>query len=196
MKEASRREDEAAAKSGTFTSARLAGQASYDPRELAQTPSEAATIKPKKFFKNQELAEERKRNLASICRGSWLGRSKPHPQYRVNKKESAKKKARTIKLPTPPDNKLPPLSFVSPRVPFSNGNCSSAIISKKVAPTSACDNGNISADADVKRPSGNSPDQLIDLSGCDDQEPRSGFVLPHQVGFQVFLSSAHQFVEI
>ena len=195
MKEASRREDEAAAKSGTFTSARLAGQASYDPRELAKTPSQAPTIGPKKFFKNKELADGRKRKLASICRGSWLERSKPKPQYRVNKKESAKKKARTIKLPTP-DDKLPPLSFVSPRVPFSNGNCSSAISSKKVAPPSSRLNGNISPDADVKQPSGKSPDQLIDLSDCDDQEPRSGFVLPHQVGFQVFLSSAHQFVEI
>ena len=180
MKEASRREDEAAAKSGTFTSARLAGQASYDPRELAQTPSQAATIKPKNFFKYKELAEESKRNLASICRGSWLERSKPHPQYRVNKKKSDQKYQ---------NNKLLPLSFVSPRVPFSNGNCSSALSSKKVAPPSSRDNGNISSDADVKSPSGNSPDQLIDLSGSDDKEPRSGFVLPHLVGFQVILTN-------
>ena len=42
-----------------------------------------------------------------------------------------------------------------------------------------------------KKPAGNSPDhsppslQLIDLSGCDDLEPRTGLVSPHQVGYQV-----------
>ena len=127
---------------------------------------------------------------------------------RLNKKENTKKKPRKIKLPTS-DDELPAFlrkikspsspddsrsirtkpAFVSPRVPFSNGNCSSANSSKKVAPPSSRDNGNISADADVKKPSGNSPDQLMDLSGCDDQKPRSGFVLPHLVGFQVILTN-------
>ena len=218
MKEDSSREDEAAAKSGTFTSARLSTTPAgpYDPRAMAsaEIPGKASvSIQPKRFFKS-----DRSRNpWQSRDFMPWHGKSQI--RVKTNKESSKKAKVTKIKLPFSTDEvclksaKIKPpfvpkddyedfLSMPSllkatktkppvstPPIPVFNGNLSSPPFSS-LASTSSL-NGNISSDASKKKPpGGKSPDpspplQLIDLSGCDDQEPRSGFVSPHQVGFQV-----------
>ena len=207
MKEDSSREDEAAAKSGTFTAARLS--APYDPRASAKIPEKTSvSIKPRKFFKSDRSMNPSRASY------SWHGKSQV--KVKTNKESLKKTKLPKIKLPfsndedclptslksakTKPafvpkvDDKdfLPPLvkpTKTKPPIPVFNGNLSSPPLPSLVSTSSL--NGNSSSDAAKKKPpGGKSPDpspplQLIDLSGCDDQEPRTGFVSPHQVGFQV-----------
>ena len=198
MKENSSREDEAAAKSGTFTSARLTPAASpYDPRAIAQIPSQAPTpIGQRKFFKNKDMAEQRSNSKAL---------SSLYYPWKTDKKPLVKaKKVTKTKPPVSNDkDRLPPLlkntiTKPPPPVPVFNGNFPPpSFPSQKVAPTPSTSgfNGNNSADAaddGLKKPARISqepppPLELIDLSGSEEQEPRSGFVSPHQVGFQVNL---------
>ena len=183
MKENSSREDEAAAKSGTFTSARLTPAASpYDPRAIAQNPSQAPTpIGQRKFFKNKEMAEQRSNSKAL---------SSLYYPWKTDKKPLVKaKKVTKTKPPVSNDkDRLPPLlkntnTKPPPPVPVFNGNFPPpSFPSQKVAPPPSTSGLNKPARSS-REPS--PPLELIDLSGSEDQEPRSGFVSPHQVGFQV-----------
>ena len=117
----------------------------------------AASMKPNKFFKNKERNTRSESQSVSSLYKSWLT-LKNSPIKLKGNKESSKKI-------TPPLITKPPLP---PPTPVFNGNVE-----------------NVSSDH-ITKAEGKSPLQLIDLSGCDDiQEPRSGIVSPHQVGFQV-----------
>ena len=118
----------------------------------------AASMKPNKFFKNKERNTPRSesQSVSSLYK-SWLTLKNSPIKLKGNKKSSKKI--------TPPLITKPPLP---PPIPVFNGNVE-----------------NISSDH-ITKAEGKSPLQLIDLSGSDDiQEPRSGIVSPHQVGFQV-----------
>ena len=190
MKENSSQEEEAAAKSGTFTAARLTPAVhSYDPRAIAQIPGQAS-IKPNKFFKDKGKREDRKSHVLSYDYISW----------RNNRTFLSKAKVKKpVKITRPFSNDedyLPPLLKTTkrkppqaPPVPVFNGNLPSLpFASEKVvpSPSASVSNGNISPEAAAARPSGNSR-EVMDLSDGDgdNQEPRSGLVSPHQVGFQV-----------
>ena len=121
MKDNSSREDEAAAaaKSGTFTSARLTPAVSpYDPRAIALIPSQAPKpIRQNKFFKSKEMAEERSSKVLSSLYKSW------------NDKKPLVKAKKVTKIKPPFSNDkdcLPPFLKKStkppPPVPVFNGH--------------------------------------------------------------------------
>ena len=215
MKENSSLEEEAATKSGTFTSARVApGAPPYDPRASAEPPSASqASIPLRKFFKSERGRAPRQPQTRASYNCWTDGKTRRKTQNKTQNKTKAKKesskKAKVTKVIMPVSDEdedgPPPLmkptkpvkpKLSAPPVPVFNGNLSSPPFpSKKFAPSPSTSNGNISAEAATgsrKKPSaGKSPDhsppplQLIDLSDSDELEPRTGFVSPHQVGFQV-----------
>ena len=131
-----------------------------------------ASGKPKKFFKNEERSAIRKMNSQSLSAlyKSWGTQKKSLLNGKNASSKNKKNTSSDVKLIPPLRTNLSP----TPSIPVFNGNFEK-----------------LSADVEeIKKAAEKSPEKsypvLIDLSSFDeDPGPRSEFVSPHQVGFQV-----------
>ena len=131
-----------------------------------------ASGKPKKFFKNEERSAIRKMNSQSLSAlyKSWGTQKKSQLKGKNGSSKNKKNPSSDVKLMPPLRTNLSP----NPPIPFF-----------------ICNFVKLSADVeDIKKTAEKSPEKshpvLTDLSSFEeDPGPRSEFVSPHQVGFQV-----------